>query len=370
MSRNHNRRVVCPLSAIFCCAAILGTYSSAPAATISLQGTMNTTAGLSDHVTVHVPRGVPSLVIRFPILQDDTLADPMASGNLQVVSKEQFVSSLTPTSIKSIQDSEGNSYRELTFTNPPAGDVKVQANIGHVELEADLDTPLPNNPVPLDQSLLTSDVAKFLKPSEYVQSDDPQIRDLAASIVGSAASESDAASRIGYWIRSNMRYGGYAELQGTDALSALKSRSSICCGWAHLFIALARASGIPARFVGGYVIAGSITYPMSKSGDDKMTMFTSSLMHAWVEVWYPNLGWIAYDPQASAGFVDTHHIRLWTSVDGGGGLPLVTWESYGGHARDVSFTESETAENVNDDVRVRYCGGSDSDVSGSVMFRR
>jgi Transglutaminase-like superfamily len=341
----------------------------ANSATVNLQGTMDTTAILSDNVIIRVPHGVPSLVIRFPVLKSDINSESVAASNTQVIDGEDIVCSISPTDTRVVEDSAGNPYKELTFTSPPSGDIKIQAKTGRIDLAADLNTPLPHIAMPLSTDSMPSSVVKYLDPSQYVQSDSPEIERAATDIVGNASTESDAAQRISYWLRQNISYGGYLRLNGTDAISVLHERTSICCGWAHLFIALARASGIPARFVDGYVIGGSFTYPTSEDGMDKVTTFNGSLMHAWVELWYPHQGWVAYDPQSSAGFVDTHHVRLWASVDGGSSLPLVSWQSFGS-VKNVTFTETESASDVSDQSNLHCYGRQDDRHPGPIMLTR
>jgi transglutaminase-like putative cysteine protease len=330
---------------------------------------MSTKAVLQDSVVVNVPSGLPYLVIRFPLLQSPSCGSDEAPSNYQLINSENILCSVDPSNVKNVQDESGNSYRELTYKNPPAGQITIQAKTGQIDIAANLSKPLPDVNLPISSNDMPSCVSKFLLPSRYVQSDSPDIQELAQNIVGNTKSESQAAKKISYWLRQNLQYGGSMMLKDTDALSVMHNKYSICCGWAHLFIALARASGIPARFVGGYVIAGSFTYPTSTDGLDRVTTFNTSLMHAWVELWYPNQGWVAYDPQSSAGFVDTHHIRLWTSIDGGSTLPLVTWESIG-KSPDVTFTETENASDVTDQLDMHCIGRQGDRLAGPIMLSR
>jgi transglutaminase-like putative cysteine protease len=68
----------------------------------------------------------------------------------------------------------------------------------------------------------------------------------------------------------------------------LRLGSGVCQDFAHLFIAAARALGIPARYVSGYVY----------TGDGEPVLGAS---HAWAEGWVPGIGWMGYDA--------THPIR-------------------------------------------------------------
>jgi transglutaminase-like putative cysteine protease len=74
----------------------------------------------------------------------------------------------------------------------------------------------------------------------------------------------------------------------------LALRAGVCQDFAHLFIAVARSIGVPARYVSGYIHApGAAT--------------TAS--HAWAEAWVPGRGWVGYDAThpVRAG---ENHVRL------------------------------------------------------------
>ncbi len=75
------------------------------------------------------------------------------------------------------------------------------------------------------------------------------------------------------------------------ALWTYENKKGICTHFATLFIALARAQGIPSRlavgFAGGKVKENSV-------------FIYSSYAHAWAEVYLPNFGWIPIDPTKGA----------------------------------------------------------------------
>jgi transglutaminase-like putative cysteine protease len=199
-----------------------------------------------------------------------------------------------------------------------------------------------------------------------VQSDDPEISSLARQITAGATSEYDASVRIAQWMQGNILYGGGGE--GTnDASNTLNNRYGVCEGWAQLFMALARANGIPARFVAGYLIGGSIRYPIAQENGGTMTVVTKPLPHAWVELWYPGYGWVPYDPQSSVGFVDSHHIRVWSGIDAGAAQPLLSWEADSDER--LSFAEEQTQASVVDNIAVR-CASSDLGSSGRILLSR
>ena len=70
----------------------------------------------------------------------------------------------------------------------------------------------------------------------------------------------------------------------------LESRQGYCSYFATAFVLLARAEGIPARYVEGFCI------PTNK--ERSMTVY-SNMAHAWPEVYIKGAGWIPFEPTPS-----------------------------------------------------------------------
>jgi hypothetical protein len=75
---------------------------------------------------------------------------------------------------------------------------------------------------------------------------------------------------------------------GDDLADFLRLRQGYCEQYAGAMAALVRAAGVPARVVLGYT--PGTTQP------DGSRLVTSDDAHAWVEVYFDDLGWIPYDP--------------------------------------------------------------------------
>ena len=72
-------------------------------------------------------------------------------------------------------------------------------------------------------------------------------------------------------------------------LQALEGGGGVCQDYAHIFLALCRLMGIPARYVAGMMVGEGAT-------------------HAWTEVWI--LGaWIGFDPTNNR-LAGDHYIKL------------------------------------------------------------
>jgi hypothetical protein len=97
-----------------------------------------------------------------------------------------------------------------------------------------------------------------------------------------------------------------------DAAWTLQKKRGTCENYAQLSLALLRSVGIPARYVSGYLVGGDITVsgPISTYG-----YRWDAGPHAWIEVYYPDIGWVPYEPQKTLGFVDNHHVRESVGTD-------------------------------------------------------
>lgn len=79
----------------------------------------------------------------------------------------------------------------------------------------------------------------------------------------------------------------------------LATRQGVCQDYAHVMLAIARAWGIPARYVSGYLCTTGQQYEQA----------ASDATHAWVECLLPMLGWVGFDP-TNCSNQDTRHVRI------------------------------------------------------------
>ena len=94
---------------------------------------------------------------------------------------------------------------------------------------------------------------------------------------------------------------------------------------AHIFIAVARALGVPARFVAGYFRGGEGALAHNAGHGSS---------HAWAEAHVPDLGWVGFDP-ANGICITDHHVRVAVGLDYLGAAP-VRGAHYGGGREDVA----------------------------------
>lgn len=78
----------------------------------------------------------------------------------------------------------------------------------------------------------------------------------------------------------------------------LEKRSGVCQDFAHVFIAIARLVGVPARYVSGHLF-------QQPDGESSAVREAS---HAWAEALLPDLGWVGFDA-TSGQCTGQGHIR-------------------------------------------------------------
>ncbi|MHB8875010.1 MAG: 7TM domain-containing protein [Myxococcaceae bacterium] len=94
-------------------------------------------------------------------------------------------------------------------------------------------------------------VTPWLKPEKEIQADDPQILETLAQLGADRGTLLERLRRI-YSFTAGLKSRPFKGT--TDALTALKLGEASCNGRSRLFVALARATGIPARLVGGLIL--------------------------------------------------------------------------------------------------------------------
>ena len=83
---------------------------------------------------------------------------------------------------------------------------------------------------------------------------------------------------------------------GTDQLSGFlyETHSGHCALFATAMTLTLREMGIPARYVTGYVAEG----PGEPLRDGFKYILTEKQLHAWTEIYFDGIGWVAFDPTA------------------------------------------------------------------------
>ena len=132
---------------------------------------------------------------------------------------------------------------------------------------------------------------KYLGASAYIQTDAPAIRAKTEEILDGEINSWRAAEKLCQWVHTAITEkkmsGGFG-----SSLTVLETLSGDCTEHTVLFIALARAAGIPARICSGIAFAQQDAFNY----------------HFWAEVYVGR--WVQMDPTWGQTIADANHIQL------------------------------------------------------------
>ncbi|MDQ4080154.1 MAG: transglutaminase-like domain-containing protein [Gemmatimonadota bacterium] len=128
-----------------------------------------------------------------------------------------------------------------------------------------------------------------LRPERLLQTEDSAIVMLAARIRGDTRNPRVAAERLARWVHDSLEK--RISFSIPSATQVLRARAGDCNEHTQLYVALARAMGIPARAAAGLAYVGRKFY-----------------YHAWPEVFLGD--WVAVDPTFGQFPADAAHLRF------------------------------------------------------------
>jgi transglutaminase-like putative cysteine protease len=148
---------------------------------------------------------------------------------------------------------------------------------------------------------------------------DPVIVKAAREAVGEEQNAYWVARKIFDYVIGHMEYqllGGW-----NVAPTVLARGNGSCSEYAFVYIALARAAGLPARYAGSVAVRG----------DDAST---DDVFHRWVEVYLPHVGWMPIDPSGGdqpspagqASYIGHLNNKYLITTLGGGGSEFLEWD--------------------------------------------
>jgi transglutaminase-like putative cysteine protease len=140
-----------------------------------------------------------------------------------------------------------------------------------------------------------ADMARYLSPEMFLESDAPEIRDEAAKAVRDISGTRARAEALVRYVNAAIQKKPTIGLP--SAREVLRTKIGDCNEHTALFVAMARASGIPARIAIGLTFSHGAFY-----------------YHAWAEVFIDEGGkqgvWLPVDPTFNQFPADSTHLRL------------------------------------------------------------
>ena len=115
-------------------------------------------------------------------------------------------------------------------------------------------------------------------------------------------------------IHQQFAFDSRATYPDTPPIQAFNQRRGVCQDFTHVMIIAARAHGIPAAYVSGYLR----TLPPP----GRLRLVGADAMHAWANLWCGDeLGWVGFDPTNNM-LADTDHIFIGMGRDYSDVAPL------------------------------------------------
>ena len=118
--------------------------------------------------------------------------------------------------------------------------------------------------------------------------DSPELRELVKDVRARQGMRlGEIGQRLIRLIPDRFEYEKGITTTASPITDVLRHGKGVCQDFAHLMIGLARAMGIPARYVSGLV------HPDA----ERFRGYTQT--HAWCELYFPSAGWVGFDPTNS-----------------------------------------------------------------------
>ncbi|HEY5974582.1 MAG TPA: transglutaminase-like domain-containing protein, partial [Geobacteraceae bacterium] len=134
-----------------------------------------------------------------------------------------------------------------------------------------------------------AELAPHLAAGDRLPVDNPKIKALAAEITGPATEPRQAIAALNRWVADAI---SEAVIDSHSPLETLEGKQGNCQAHARLYTTLARAAGIPTRFVSGLVYLPTKGF----------------LYHSWAESYAGD--WLAVDPTFGQLPADVTHLKL------------------------------------------------------------
>ncbi len=200
----------------------------------------------------------------------------LPSGKLPTPKAEYLKAELKLLSGDIAEVITSNSQQKLELSTAQSGRLSIQ--VPTIVADDSPDLPIQNAE------------GEFLGASAYIQTTHPDIQMKVTEILGNEFNSWRAAEKLCRWVHESITNKKMSGGFGTS-LTVLESLSGDCTEHTVLFIALARAAGIPARICSGLVFSRDAFY-----------------YHFWPEVYVGN--WVQMDPTLGQILADANHIQL------------------------------------------------------------
>ncbi|MGD8744231.1 MAG: transglutaminase domain-containing protein [Candidatus Woesebacteria bacterium] len=184
-----------------------------------------------------------------------------------------YIQEITPKPLDVISTVEGNWLARYNLDGKDRRDVVVK---GSVQI---FSTPRQTIPPTIEE------LESYTLPSKFWQTDNPRIENIAENL--------DSPRDIYNFVVGNLIYNRERATPDSTRMGAVwaldNPDNAICMEFSDLFIAIARAKGIPAREVNGFAY--------TENPEIQPLSLVADVLHSWVEYWDADRGvWVQVDP--------------------------------------------------------------------------
>ncbi len=214
----------------------------------------------------------------------------------QDVKRHELEISESP-SIEIFNDYYGNRVGIFTILRPH-GELRIQS-----EMDVSTnDVTLPMDDVPakeqwenLERMREEFPYMDFLTPEIFSASE--ELIEQANRILKENTSPLDVAKAMAAYVHDCFEYKKGITSVETSIDEVWRLKAGVCQDFAHILLVMLRTTGIPARYVSGYICP--------KNHD----LRGEGATHAWVDAYIPFYGWLGLDPTNNC-IVNDRHVRL------------------------------------------------------------
>lgn len=135
--------------------------------------------------------------------------------------------------------------------------------------------------------------SEFLAPSRFAMAE-PDVIEVGSALAG-RCDPAEAGRRAALWVHDALTYTKGVTGVLTTSAEARALGKGVCQDYAHLTLAVARAAGLPSRYVSGYLLP---------ERDAEIGATARGESHAWVEYWAG--AWLPVDPTSLADVGERH----------------------------------------------------------------
>jgi transglutaminase-like putative cysteine protease len=302
---------------------LLRANASGPRGTLVLGGTMTSQSTLEMTGAFSVGK-VDDFTWNLPSPKSVQL-----DGYTEHISSMSFAFSVQPDSFADTTDELGRPVRSFHWTAPPANTVITVTETLDVTTESNLSAFHSAAPYPLSD--VPSEAQPFLSQTPLTRLPD-DANTIVKYLTSKKATEKGTVAAIANWVASHTQTISIGTPEVPDATTAFTTHEAGSTGFANLMVGMLRLAGIPAQVEYGWVSSQRIAVPGPNGTPASVTwpgQESDGGLRTWVNVYFPDLGWVPFAPEAEKYFVDPRHFAFFTAPDAGGptGAALGDWSA-------------------------------------------